>query len=81
MFLAYLYVITDNGVISVIGICLNPKRLSATVQKALIRSGVAFGFGCMWRQLPTRSLVDAMTNDGAVDFCDFYRALVVGTGD
>ena len=68
MFLRYLYVITGDGIISVIGVCLNPKRFSATVQKALFRSGIAFGFWGVRRQLPTRSLVDSVTEDGAVDF-------------
>ena len=68
MFLRYLYVITGDGIISVIGIGLNPKWLPTAIQEALFRGGVAFGFRGVRRQLPTRSLVDSVTEDGAVDF-------------
>ena len=64
-----------------IGIGLDSKRLPAAIQKPLRGSGVAFGFGGMRRELPSRSFVDAVTEDGTIDFEDFDCSLTMRTGD
>jgi len=64
-----------------IGIRLDSKRLPATIQEPLRGSGVAFGFGGMRRELSPRSFVDAVTEDGTIDFEDFDCTMAVWAGD